>query len=113
MLMMKNQTRSTLLTGFSEIFYQRNQSNSKLLQSNISWVVDPESGCSEEIKLLLMISSGPRNVKQRNIWRRRVESIEDLRPVFLVSQPVTEDSDDVQNMINHESHQFGDIIQPR
>ena len=39
--------------------------------------------------------------------------IKDLRPVFLVSQPVTEDSDDVQNMINHESHQFGDIIQPR
>ena len=43
------------------------------VQRNVSWSLSPADGCDDSVKLLLMISSGPRNAQQRQACRDRVK----------------------------------------
>ena len=97
-------------------------------QENVSWILSPRFECEDE-KLLLLISSGPKNRNQREFWRKQkvhlyyhvyhhsyhlchVQSSSYVNIVFMVAIPISDDKIDAQKRLEKEQEEFGDILQP-
>ena len=83
-----------------------------MLQRNVSVILSP-APCDGGERLLLMISSGPTNVRSRDQWREALSGVGGgegrLKVIFLVSscQPDQECGHDLEE----EHHHHADILQ--
>ena len=57
-----------------------------------------------------MISSGPAQFRNREVWRGRTKDWREIKIIFLVAKP-QEGSKDLQKHIEEENEEFGDILQ--
>lgn len=82
-----------------------------LNQRNVTFILRPAS-CGENIKLVLMVSSGPGNSIHRNLWRQAVYSHSlgsaQIKLVFVVAEAR---SPGQQQELLREHGRFGDIVQ--
>ena len=79
-----------------------------LLQGNITFQLVPRSGCQEEEKVVIMVSSGPLNKENRDRWRESVEGRDGVKIVFLIAMAKTVED---QKMLEEEHDENGDIVQ--
>ena len=100
-----------LKPGLGDAWDEDSQSFSLLNRRNVTWVLPPPADCDHSVKLALIISSGPKNRELRHKWRSQVKTHTDIRAVFLVAQPVGDDSEHVQESLQQEHDQHGDIVQ--
>jgi len=77
-------------------------------ERNVSWSLTPPTGCYKSQLLLLTVSSGPLNRKQRDRWRQHVQGRAEVRLLFLVSQARTRED---QARLEEEHKEHGDILQ--
>jgi len=101
--------------GLGDVFDENTGTFHILNRRNISWVLAPKDDC-EDVKLLVMISSGPRNTELRQNWRERVKKMEGVKIIFMVSTPIASDEqnndvDVVQKKLEGENEHHGDILQ--
>jgi len=78
-----------------------------LNKKNVRFRLSPEE-CFTSDWMMIMISSGPKNGKLRNEWRKRMENRSGIKVVFLVANAKT-DLD--QNNLENEHEKNGDIVQ--
>ena len=70
----------------NEVYFHRNTlcKSISFFQKNVSFLLYPEL-CNDGIQLLLLVSSGPKNYKNRERWREVVKGLSEIKLVFLVS----------------------------
>jgi len=95
--------------GLGDIYDHQTESFKILNENNVTFKLTPPSGCFNNQLLLLTVSSGPLNKKNRERWRNDVANFTDrVRLVFLVSSsPTVRD----QSLLVTEHEKNGDIIQ--
>ena len=59
-------------------------------------------------RLLLIVSSGPAQLANREVWRERSSSRREVRTVFMVARPGTES---LQRRLEEEQEQHADLLQ--
>ena len=57
-----------------------------------------------------MISSGPAQFRNREVWRGRTKDWREVKIIFLVAKP-QEGGEDLQKHLEEENEEFGDILQ--
>ena len=78
-----------------------------LMQRNVSLLLSP-AGCPDPVLLLLLVSSGPANARQRDAWRAKLAGRSRTRAVFVVARAR---SPGQQQALELEHNQFGDLLQ--
>ena len=97
--------------GLGDAYDERSGTFSILNQRNVSWVLRPPQGCRAEERLVLLVSSGPGQFRNREDWRARSGGRREVRTVFLVARPNPE-SEELQARLEEEHEKHGDILQP-
>lgn len=77
-------------------------------ERNVSFLLSPPGCASSHPSLLLTVSSGPLNKKNRDRWREDVRGLKDLRLIFLVAAAP---SSDAQKYLEAEHAEHADILQ--
>ena len=77
------------------------------MQRNVSLLLTPPR-CPGPLLLLLLVSSGPANARQRDAWRAKLAARSRTRAVFVVARAR---SPGQQQALELEHRQFGDLLQ--
>lgn len=78
-----------------------------LNQKNVTFLMRP-GPCTEDVQLVLMVSSGPSNSVLRSKWRKEVEHLASIKLVFLIAMARSERE---QSALVSEKIKYGDIVQ--
>lgn len=96
--------------GLGDMYYPEERTFKILNRVDVKFTVEPTTGCEENNKILIMVSSGPKFQNNRQQWRRRAKIYTkrgDVRLVFLVATPP--DTITMENL-KEEGKAFNDIV---
>merc|ERR1719270_2361450 len=63
--------------GLGDIYNYENETFKILNRENVRFLAKPSDGCNSEIKILIMVSSGPKFYHKRDEWRQRAKKYTD------------------------------------